>query len=344
MKILEFGSDFHRCDENFHGVNDFLQKVSNIRYYANGRMAIEALIKQECWNRIWVPVYFCYEVIEHIKTTGICVELYDDYPLNENVDFTIRTLPYKAGDVLLRMHYFGLYSYSNYNDLPVPVIEDFTHSLIAQYAVNSAADWCIASIRKSLPVAAGGILWSPQNKRLPTQLHSSGNCEVMSKIRYSAMSIKAEYLKYGGNKEIFRSKYLQSEKLIECLELSGIDKVSYDIFHSLDVNKWTNYRKNNWEYAVNLLDTRFNILCMSGSSGYPFSIIIICESADERTALKQYLIANNVFPAILWTIPNNSSFFNAFSLSNRMLSIHCDPRYSKDDIKQMCRIINSYYD
>ena len=72
--------------------------------------------------------------------------------------------------------------------------------------------------------------------------------------------------------------------------------------------------------------------------------MFLCESFEERVLLRQYLIKNCIYPAILWEIPDNSDFINALDFSKRMLSIPCDARYNQEQIKRMCSIINSFYD
>lgn len=344
--MVEFGSDFHLCDETFRGGESFFSNISgNIRYYANGRLAIGELISQEKWKRIWIPAYFCYEVIDYIKTTGIQIKLYNDFPLVNNEDPVLRTLPFEHGDVLLRINYFGLRNFRSNSGISVPVIEDHTHSLISDWALNSDADWCIASIRKTLPIPAGGILWSPKHRKLPEQLAPSVECELMSDIRYSAMALKSRYLECGGDKSVFRQKYIYSEQMIDSLVHSGIDTHSFIISSNLDLNKWTECRIRNWKKIVAMLSRRVTILQPTEiQDWHPFSIIIYCSSAQDCSMLRQHLIDNNVYPAVLWHMPDDSEFQSARDFSNRMLSLHCDARYNDNDIVQLCRIINSYYD
>ena len=64
--MIEFGSDFHRCDMDYRISSNFFNYIENIRFYACGRHAIDAIVSQERWKRMWIPAYFCYEVIHHI--------------------------------------------------------------------------------------------------------------------------------------------------------------------------------------------------------------------------------------------------------------------------------------
>lgn len=345
--MIEFGSDFNyvniledRCFPENSSTIDF-------RFYACGRQAIEALIFQEKWQRIWIPAYFCYEVISHIASTGIEVMFYDDNPLVDN-DSSIKiisNLPLLSGDVILRVNFFGFRGFTSNYRIPVPVIEDHTHDLLSDWAKNSDADWCIASIRKSLPIAAGGILWSPKNKILPKQVKVSEECKKMALLRYEAMRNKTDYLEKGGDKKIFRDKFILSEKMIEQLAISGMDRESRTILDNMDINSWTENRKENWEHAVLLLNSKFNVVRPKSFNPWnPFSIILLCNTAEERTSFRTYLINNDVYPAILWSVPKNSIYRDAVDISERMLSIHCDARYTKSDIELLCKILNSYYD
>lgn len=343
--MKEFGSDFHRCDHDFRGLSNFCDVLGCTRWYACGRHAIEALIRQEGWKRIWIPAYFCYEVIGHIKDIGIEVMLYDDCPTRTDDDKVVRNLSFHEGDVLLRMNYFGMRKKRTNKGITVPVIEDHTHGLITDWALESDADWCVASLRKSLPVAAGGVLWSPKGKRLPEAICATEECKQMADIRYEAMTMKAEYLRNGGDKEAFREKYLDSEERIDRLALSGIDDESLEITLAMNVKQWTDLKRDNWLVAKELLNERFKVLGSEKEDYWqPFSLVMLMESSEERESLRRYMIRHCVYPAILWRMPEDSPFAEAKDFADRMLSVHCDIRYNRNDIAQICKIINGYYD
>lgn len=350
--MKEFGSDFHRCDTDFRILCQDVSRVSlmnmygcTLRMYACGRHAIDALVEAEGWKRIWVPAYFCYEVIAHIKATGIEVSLYDDNPLREDDDVLVRSLNYREGDVLLRMNYFGIRELRTNKGIPVPVIEDHTHDLTSQWALKSDADYCIASIRKSLPVAAGGILWSPKGLPLPNNIESTEECETMAGIRYEGMRMKREYLlQMNVDKDAFRKKYLTSEKLIEELKLSGMDKESNTIACNLNIGLWSEIRADNLRIAYEQLRHKFTILKPSVSDYWqnPFSLILLCKNAEERTALRAHIIKNMIYPAILWQMPVDTEFKRALDFSQRMLSVHVDARYNRNDILELCNRISQF--
>ena len=90
----EYGSDFHRCDHDFRGASNFIDVMGCTQMYACGRHAIDAIVKHGGWKRIWMPAYFCYEVIGHLMEQ-LEVALYDDSPLSKKDDEVVRQLPYK---------------------------------------------------------------------------------------------------------------------------------------------------------------------------------------------------------------------------------------------------------
>lgn len=343
--MIEFGSDFHKCDADFQGTSNYFDVLGDVRLYATGRHAIEAILLHGGWKRIWVPAYFCYEVIGYIRSIGIEVCLYDDFPLSENENIVIRNLPYVEGDVLLRMNYFGLRSTRSNKGFPILVIEDHTHGLISNWAFKSDADYCIASLRKSLPIAAGGILWSPKQLELPNQINVSVECRDMAMLRYDAMNLKTVYLNEGGDKSNFRDKYIKSEECIDNLRLAGMDYESEKIVRGMNINLWLYLKRDNWHLAKGLLDKRFCILeSTEDDLWYPFSLTLLCKSNSERERLRKYMIGNCIYPAVLWKLPNDSLFVRAKDFSERMLSVHCDARYDNVDIHQMCNVLNGFYD
>lgn len=351
--MKEFGSNFHRCEHNFLGKNNLLSFLGSNNLYVSGRNCIDVIIELERAKRIWMPAYFCYDVIEHIEKYGVEVLLYDDNPLSNEDDFVVRSLPYKRGDVLFRTDYFGLRKKRNNKGLCVPVVEDHTHGLLTSWARLSDADWCIASLRKSLPIIAGGVLWSPKGKNLPKGIEPSMDCIHMAQIGYSAMNMKSIYLMQQNLeldkdieiKHLFYQKYLEVETMIEKMHISGVDPETVMITDTFDIEKWFNRKISNWQLARTVLDKRFNIIEPElNNYCQPFSLILLLESLKQRDKLSNYLISNKIYPSILWKMPENSPFEKALDFSKRMLSIHCDGRYNAEDILEMCKMINRFYD
>ena len=78
--MIEFGSDFHYI-RGFNGCANTLHDFySHANYYADGRQALKHLYHSQGWQRLWIPEYFCYDVIASLKEAGMSIMFYQDWP------------------------------------------------------------------------------------------------------------------------------------------------------------------------------------------------------------------------------------------------------------------------
>lgn len=336
--MLEYGSDFHYCSDLENQVKTYLYEQH--RYYANGRHAISHLILYRRWKRIWMPDYFCYDVIKAIKDTRIEVVYYKDNPLDIEVD-KIVDLPFQSGDVLLRMNYFGLRGFMDNENFPVEVIEDHSHDLIGNWANTSNADWCIASLRKSIPLPEGGILWSPKGKQMPPVLDSSLENDLLSCKRLNAMLLKKLYMDGCEiNKSSFRNLFIQTEESFTKLNICGMASDSFDLYKDFSISEWYYKKKSNWEFFVKQGSKKYSVLIPEDvAQSNPFSVILFFESKIIREEVRRRLLEHDIYPAILWNIPAGHNE-TTIDISERLLSIHCDGRYNHEDMLHTWEIIN----
>ncbi len=336
--MKEFGSDFHYI-ENYQTKRAHLTDVyHDAVLLADGRQGIVALIRQYRWRRMWMPEYFCYEVISTIaEQTGIEMVYYPDWPGNDDRK-VVEALTYQEGDVLFRVNYFGMRDVRTNRNIPVPVIEDHSHDLLGHWALYSDADWCVASLRKSLPIPEGGMLWSPKGFTLEQTLTLTDDNGKVAAIRWEGMQMKAAYLSGElQDKEAFRKKYIDTEEWFDHAGLSWIDERSKDYVGSLDINAWQGAKRKNWGMLKQMV--KAGTILPEDESCAPFSFILLAESPDARKNIRKRLIERSVYPAILWNVPERTCK-EVQAFSQRMLSIHCDGRYTEDDMRQLAAIIN----
>lgn len=338
--MKEFGSDYHFIDSYNSGRAHLTDVFRGAMLLADGRQCIVALICKEGWRRMWMPEYFCYEVIETIRQqTDIEIRYYADYPLADDKG-VVKTLPFEEGDVLLRMNYFGMRDSQNEEGIPVPVIEDHTHDLLGHWALYSNADWCVASLRKTLPLPEGGMLWSPKGHRLSLELTNTEENQRLADKRWLAMQMKSDYLNgMLSDKDAFRMLYVETEEWFENVALSLIDERSHEFVNQLDINLWQGAKKRNWQLLRSLLSDRIQIVQPEDDSCTMFSMVVLADSQEQRDIIRRKLIEHSVYPAILWQVPEGASE-KVQDFSHRMLSIHCDGRYNEDDIRQLAGIVN----
>lgn len=337
--MMEFGSDFHSMDNFFSERASLTRIYPNSLFLANGRQCIEILIKKYAWKRIWMPAYFCYEVMESIRNTGIETLLYADYPNAYDVSL-IENIDFQEGDVLFRVNFFGLRNYRSNKHISVPIIEDHTHDVLGRWALYSDADWCIASLRKTYPIAGGGMLWSPKGHPLPTCEPTEANYQ-MTELRWKAMDMKRDYLKGEDiKKEDFRKLFMETEEMMESLPLSSMDNRALKLVDYWDINAWYNVKKRNWNLLKKRLPSNVHCMISEDESCTPFSLVLLLDNRMERDKFRMKLIENHVYPAILWNVPEDS-MEEISDFSQRMISIHCDGRYNEREMTQLGEIIKT---
>lgn len=344
--MIEFGSDFHYIS-GFQGTGNTLGDFyPHANYYADGRQALIHIYHSQGWQRLWVPEYFCYEVVESLKQAGLNLMFYADYPGNRDDEQTLEAIQgknlFRPTDAVLRVNYFGTRIRHSSEHLPVAaVVEDHTHDLIGDWPIHSTADWCIASLRKTLPIPEGGILWSPIGIKLPEQPATSEENERIAAIRWEAMRQKARYL--AGEpieKATFRAGYVDTEEYFDTAPVCALDKASQEYLRTFDVHSWYGQKRENWELTKDIPKEGVKVVCPENIGCHPFSLVLLFDNPDERDRVREELIAYQIYPAVLWNVPDTASG-KVKSFSRRMLSIHCDGRYSADDIQQMKTIIES---
>lgn len=344
MSIKEIGSSFHTY--SFLEESDFVNYHKSSRYYGCGRCAINALIKyhlkKKLWKRLFIPEYFCYEVIDSIRTTGIEIVFYPDNPL-ANDNLLIKNIKFIDGDVLLRMNYFGLRNFRDNSDIDAIVIEDHSHNLFSDWSLNSNADWCIASLRKTLPIPDGGILWSPNKdiSFIETPREDSDHSKLAAD-RCRAMNMKKLYLDSDESvgKVDFLDIFHRTEMKLGNKSCPAISSVSEGIIKKIPRSIFQKKAANYIHITKALSQEKCSIL-QGEDNDSPFSLVILMNSKNDRDSIREELIKRNIYSTVLWEIKNEEADNETISFSQRMLSLPIDFRYSESDMLWMSEILNS---
>ena len=154
--------------------------------------------------------------------------------------------------------------------------------------------------------------------------------------------MKTAYLK-GENvsKEEFRKRYTETEEFFDRAEPAVIDNRSREVVSKqLDINLWQGAKRKNWILLKSLVNQDLcTVMIPEDESCTAFSLTLLMKSKSQRDELRKRLIEACVYPAILWTVPVSASE-NSKDFSERMLSIHCDGRYTEEDVRQLAGILN----
>lgn len=339
--MKEFGSDYHALDVYSRG-KSITNFYPNSVLYASGRQALYSIIQQNGWEKLWVPSYFCEETLNEIAKNIEIIRYYCDPFVSPEI--ALSKISPKSGDAIYIVNYFGKFSHRNFETKNCQIIEDHTHDLIGDWALNSTADWCVASLRKTLPIADGGIVWSPKNHPLPQKPSLDFDFENNLSNRWKAMSLKFKYLKGDSiNKEQFLNIFHQTENNFEEISPKPISAKSRKVVNSLDIQDWYSKKNINWETLYNNLQPDLKKLVVNSDDlTNHFSMIFLFDNPSSRDRFRQCLIDNKVYPAILWK-SNNDDFPISKKIGDTILSIHCDARYSSEDIRELANIMNKSF-
>jgi signal peptidase I len=347
----EIGSSFYKLlktDKEFQKLKESeLELDQYFRLYSSGRSALLALFEEILNNNnnkvktIWLPEYYCHNVLNFLKRNYANVKLYYINPFNYNNDFNFQCFA-KKGDVIVLNNYFGLFEY-NYNpkskQRPI-IIEDHSHAWLSRQSMSSKADYCICSVRKTYPIPGGGVTWKP-NSNNQSDFYQGIQDESIEKGFYAlsnSLEKKRAFLKEGeGNKEDYLSLLAEGES---CITTSNsYIKPNNDLlkllktYIKLDPNK---VKSKNLNFILPKLSksSHFKILNRQGYA--PFGLLLLFKEETIFNDFKSFCIKNNIYPANLW--PNNDLrtqwkyFFN----------IHIDFRYGYDDMNYLVTIINDW--
>ena len=140
----------------------------------------------------------------------------------------------------------------------------------------------------------------------------------------------------GTLKNEFRTKFINTEEILSSLPFSLIDSESINYLNHFDINAWYNIKKKNWKYLRDTFSKDINILSPEEEFCNPFSFIVIMDNMKTRELVYKKLIQTAIYPAILWNIPSDTIVEPPVNdISGRILSIHCDGRYTEGDVREL---------
>lgn len=341
--LWEIGSEFHW--EGLVG-DSFIPWPTPHIFHALGRDAIRGILEASSFSRdsgvLYLPSFFCFDVIASCEEWGAKVRYYEDHPLLAEPD--LATLQMLEGDAILAVNYFGLRDgrfWANWKskNTKALLIEDHTHDPLSTWAINSTADYCFSSLRKVLPVPDGAVSWSPVGTLLPES--SAGKDWRGSSLKLAAMVLKKEYL--GGQpiaKADFRKLQIEGEELYSHVRDGSISPWSYSILQAGYPAEWRKVRERNVSCFLDLLPENDHLqpLFTSWPVGHcPFNGLVIFKSQEERDNCRKKLATKNVFSPVHWALPNTGSP-DSIDISSRILTIPLDQRYGVEDIEKIISI------
>ena len=293
---------------------------------------------------MWVPSYFCFDVAEYWKSFTEVVTYKDD-PRRAEPDWL--SLRPAATDLVIAVNYFGVRSGKAWQiwrgRTHCVLVEDHSHDPVSDWALESQADYAFASLRKTLPVPDGGILWSPRRLAMP----ATGTCQnPASALKLAAMLWKEAYLESGGDLElklIYRAWQQEGEKDFDRAERCSASVLSQQYLTRGVPTKWRRQRATNVRQLLSALEDVKKlrpIFSQWPSDAAPLGAVFEFESQARRDAMRRKLQDHSVYCPIHWP-PVGDCDPAASALALRLLTIPTDQRYGPGDMEKIAGFVRN---
>lgn len=343
-RYSEIGSEFH-----WMGIpqGPFLALPNPCQMFASAREALLSVwrdLRYNSENRLFVPDYFCEEVVTWWEKKGIVIIRYADGPHLTSPDW--ETVAVAKRDAVLVVNYFGIQEGKKWQEWReanngVLLIEDHSHDPFSGWASTSKADFAFASLRKIFPVPDGAILWSPRKLTLPKE-PQLGDC-TGSALKLAAMILKKDYLADLNIelKEVYRSFQRQGELMLGKDHSQAVSPWSRFLLAPGLPVAWREQRKNNVTSFLSIIAASSSIKPLFTKwpdSNCPFNVVLLFSSKDIRNKSRILLIEAGIYPSVHWE-QYNCCNQNVLDLSNRIMTIPADHRYGEEDMKYIASIL-----
>ncbi len=338
--MREIGSFFEYPSESDFGSSPAEQKfLEGSELFASGRDVFAFLGGLLGRRKMFVPDYFCPHTASFISIYFEIVR-YKDTPNEPPI------LPALCeGCILLAVNTFGMHSPQRYElgDLrkDVILIEDHSHAPFSKYARESDADYCMASLRKTLPLGSGAYL---KSKTAIPRVELTESSEIQDAAFYEAARKKRSHLADRlGDKLEFLNLYNKSESIVEGNNSArAIGSESGKFLSALNIKKLQKTRADNFFTFKGRV--KFPLLNENVSDeGSVFNPVLLLESREVRDALRSHLIEEKIYPPIHWSDLGDVGISEESKvLSERVLTIPLDHRYSESDAERAVEAVNAF--
>ena len=342
-KFWEIGSDFNAVSDSLCSLDAWPSKAL---FLASGRSPVLLLNSLLAERVLYYPDYFCWDVIEFWKAHGIKTKAYRVFFADNQIKVDFSTVS-DAGAVLA-VNFFGCDNGNLWkrfkSDNDVLLIEDHSHSPMSEWAKNSNADFAFSSLRKTLPIPDGCIFWSPNHSEVPVVAMNPFD----SSLKLEAMQLKSEYFEgYEVDKNIFLELFAAGERQLVDSEPCFISDYSYKKILGGYPIEYMNIRKSNQQvFIANLSElVRKDVEPFHFSDfAVPFGAALKCSTPELRARLRSYLIANKVYCPVHWPQKKGCVSQNSLALSEQVITIPIDQRYSLKDVALVAQLINRFFE
>ena len=316
------------------------------RWYLLARHALVAVLQtlRPAPQRLWVPSYFCFAVADYWRSF-LKVVTYRAHPKHVEPDWT--TLRPAVTDIVIAVNYFGISNGECWQDWhkrnECILVEDHSHDPISGWALRSHAEYAFASLRKTLPVPDGAILWSPRGLPLPPS--GCGESKA-SALKLAAMLWKREYLagtSPAKTKQIYRAWQQAGERAFDDSAVSFATDLSQQYLSKGVPLKWRERRADNARLLISMLrgnETFRPIFLEWPEHAAPLGVVLEFNSEKQRDATRQSLQKSAIYCPVHWP-PTSRCEPTARDLAKRLLTIPTDQRYGQSEMQKIAAVLKN---
>jgi len=300
-------------------------------------VALRSLRKIHGCNRIWIPTFVCPCIRETCLRNSFSIEYYS---LDRNLNILPGALDGAGtGDAFLWVHYFGFFStypVERLLDRGVWIVEDAVQSALTG-GVGKNGNFVFQSLRKFTPLPDGAYLGSdfPLEDKL-----ESVDSEFIA-LRLKGKKLKAEQAPDREYLELFE----RSEALLDADYFPrSMSAVSKGMLKTQNLSQIIEKRRGNYLHLSQFLNSSGPIRPLFSSlpdSAAPLGLPVVLEQS-QRNRVRSFLAGNGIYCAIHWLLAPGAPQLpgdEASWLSERILTLPIDQRYSRDDMEYIWKTL-----
>ena len=332
----------------------FLNLDKNVLFLSLGREAFSIIAYNHSANKkVLLPMYTCQTVVDPFVELGW---EFDTYSIDTNLRINIQNLKeklyvFKPGVAVFHPYYGTFFTQEEIEAIRevksngVIIVVDYTQCIYNKEHIDHA-DYVVGSLRKWFDSPDGGYIYSRCQDISAYGSLSENMSFVIPQI--DSMYLRGRYFKTGdqGLKDISirlnKQAVSVAGKNIEphALSIFGMNRLL-----NADVVTFGKIRLSNYAYLYNHLFQTGKVKFVYNDIGEvvssPLYFPIYCENRGE---LQKKLAENSVYAPILWERPEfyTCSDESSSYIYDHILVIPIDQRYGIDEMKRVCKIINSF--
>jgi hypothetical protein len=312
--------------------------------FYTGRQAfkyiLDSIFENQTIEKIWMPNYYCQHVTRWIKRIYKNLYFYDVNPFEFNHTIDVKAFA-SSKDIVLVNNYWGLSdTVTKKEGFPI-IIEDHSHGWLTNSCMHSNADYCFASLRKSLPIPLGGIAWKPNSKFSNSKIRYLADASFYETFDRLRGAMKEKTLYKNGSDEIVKENYLKviedtEDFLDENHEIIKLRNQDLELLNTyFDINFLKHKHINLKFLNPQIKDVEF-MRIVKRKNHTPFGLLLLFKDKNLWSSMREYLIAHDIYPSFLW--PDNKVYTDW----SYLLNIHVDFRYNENDMAYIAEIINNW--